>query len=282
MVLGLVLVPRASASTSLHSALANGSAGFSLEGGPSTRVVGGTATANSKYPWQALLRVVGAEQTVICGGSLIHPLIVITAAHCLIDHSGNFKRDLEVSVWLGDTGLFEGNEVHEGVSFTAPSGYNPDAHPLTPFVLDFALITLDSPSSQPRILLAGPDERALWTAGRDAHISGWGSTFEGGGASDFLIEARTPIIDDGVCGQPGVNGSEFVFSVMVCAGFWRVAWTPVRAIAAVPFNRRWTGAASGSRASPVGVMVAGSRTVLASTRGSRPIQWSPSSSRACR
>jgi Trypsin len=216
--LGMGIKSDLSAGMQFHGVRTDG-ASRAFESIPTTRVVGGGFTSNSKYPWQALLRIVSAEQTAICGGSLIHPLIVITAAHCLVDHSGNFKRDLEVSVWLGDTELFEGNEVHEGVLFTAPSGYNPDAHPSTPEVLDFALVTLDSPSSQPRILLAGPDERALWTAGRDAYVSGWGSTFEGGGESQYLMEARTPIIDDGICGQPGIHGSRFVFSVMVCAGY---------------------------------------------------------------
>ncbi len=184
-----------------------------------TRIVGGNFTNDSKYPWQALLYIESSEGTFICGGSLIHPLIVITAAHCLTDEFGKFLPGLEVFVLLGDTELFEANEVHEAVGGVVNPSYDPAIHPSAPFANDAALLALGTPSSLSRILIAGPDERALWKAGRDAYVSGWGTTTEGGEISEILKEARTPIIDDATCGQPTANGPFFVASVMVCAGY---------------------------------------------------------------
>ena len=185
-----------------------------------SRIVGGNFTTNSKYPWQALVYVESAAGDSICGGSLIHPLIVVTAAHCLVEDDGEFKPGLEVLVLLGDTEIFEFNETHEGFEFWKHSEYFPDANPFAPASNDIGFITLDSPSALPRILFAGLDERPLWTPGREAFASGWGTTSEGGELSTILKEAMVPIIDDGTCAQPGIYGGfGFAASVMVCAGY---------------------------------------------------------------
>ncbi len=183
------------------------------------RIVGGNTTNNSKYPWQALLYIETSEGTFTCGGSLIHPLIVLTAAHCLVEESGAFKAGLQVFVLLGDTEKFEATEVHEAFQAWKHPGYKPEANEPAAFSNDLAFVTLPEPSSRPRVLIAGSSERALWTPGRTTYVSGWGAIAEDGEGSEILKEALVPIIDDGTCAGSGSYGARFAPSVMLCAGY---------------------------------------------------------------
>jgi hypothetical protein len=187
-------------------------------GGVEERIVGGNPTDNGKYPWQAQVFIETDEGTGFCGGTLIHPFIVMTAAHCLVDNFGEFKEIFEVEVWLGRTQLFGPGERFGVTTVWANADYNPSANFPQPFRNDVGFVTLDAGSLRPRPLIAGPTERALWTAGRVAAITGWGRTVEGGQQSPVLKEALVPIVADETCVRPDINGSRVDPTTMICAG----------------------------------------------------------------
>jgi secreted trypsin-like serine protease len=190
-----------------------------VDAAPSTRIVGGEFAFSSEYPWQVALVVSSEGEEFLCGGSLIHPLIVITAAHCLIDEAGEAYPELSALVLLGETVLGSGGEAREAAAFLAHPEYDPASHPLAPEANDVGFVVLDEATGLPRIQIAGADERALWTVGRDAYVTGWGQASETGPSSVQLKQALVPIVDDAECGSPGVYGSAFLESVMVCAGY---------------------------------------------------------------
>jgi len=198
----------------LLAALAGPAAGAA----PQSRIVGGNATDSGKYPWQAQLRIKTPGGTSLCGGSLIHPSIVLTAAHCVADEFGEPELILQLQVWLGRTLISSGGELHLAEVAAIAPGYAPELNVPQEFRNDAALLLLESPSNTPLIQLAGPTERALWTPGRTAFVTGWGTTSFEGELSPVLKEAAVPIVADDVCAQPAINGIAFDAVTMVCAG----------------------------------------------------------------
>jgi Trypsin len=198
--------------------------------GPSARLVGGGPTTISEWPWQTALlfdsRIVPEDgfQRQFCGGSLVAPNVVISAAHCAFDvvnRDGAFDP-IFFDVVTGRTVLSSTQGQEIGVSsyfiFTDAQG-----NPLFFGNGDFArwdamLIELSSNSISPTIKLAGPNEEASWAPGRTAFATGWGALNEGPPqvSSDALREVQIRMIADSTCA--GVHGALFDPALMVCAG----------------------------------------------------------------
>ena len=209
-----------------------------------TKIVGGAPATIQQFPWQVSLDVndtfYGGNGFArhICGGTLVAPTIVITAAHCMFNvplPAVGFNPANRFEVIAGRTTLSssEGEVLEladyyyfEGSSnapvLTARSGdlspatghlYNPSTSEW-----DAVFLKLASPvSSGVPIRIAGPDETALWAPGQPALISGWGDLFEGSHAgSDQLQAAQIPMLSDADCSN--VYGAGYVATVMACAG----------------------------------------------------------------
>ncbi len=88
--------------TALLVALLSGpAAARQLAQAVTTRIVGGTQTSASRYPFIVSLR--DGSGNHYCGGSLIAPRVVLTAAHCIYDAG---LRTPTVSGSLGSSSLF--------------------------------------------------------------------------------------------------------------------------------------------------------------------------------
>ena len=67
-----------------------------LQAGRVKRVVGGRKTKAHKYPWLVFLETTDQRgEEGRCGGSIIHPRHILTAAHCLMDSCGNIVRKVK-------------------------------------------------------------------------------------------------------------------------------------------------------------------------------------------
>lgn len=184
-------------------------------------IIGGSTTTIGKYPWQAGVvsdpAKVGGDgyDRQFCGGVLITPYVVLTAAHCVYhtdpDDGSQLDPD-DVNVILGRTVLSSGEGAELDVRAVA---YEPGY--VTSAGGDVGYLVLQSPSTQATVKLAGSDEAAVWAAGRATEVSGWGATEYG--YPDTLRWATTPIVSDATCGDPSSYGGDFEAATMVCAGY---------------------------------------------------------------
>lgn len=184
------------------------------------RVVGGTAASTADHPWIVALssrqQFGGGRSGQFCGGALVTPTKVVTAAHCFYDESrGRVERPgLKVIVGRDDMRSTAGREVavrsvwiHPDYSFAANMN-------------DVAVLTLaESQGARPVVGLVGQGETAPYAAGTTTHVYGWGDTTGRGDYSPTLRVVSVPIVPDRTCAQayPGGPDGRFDARGMVCA-----------------------------------------------------------------
>ena len=180
-------------------------------------VVGGQETERD-WPWMVYLnqgrQEIELEPGNYCGGSLIAPTWVMTAAHCITDE---VIDPLITTVVIGRHS--QSNDPGERIQARRIEVHEEYAANGTP---DVALIELERSPEDPvaPIQIAAPGEEALYAPGTMATILGWGNVEDGGSPSDVLKEAQVPIVTDDDCGRAYADPSwGWTPAEMICAGF---------------------------------------------------------------
>jgi secreted trypsin-like serine protease len=171
---------------------------------PSTRIVGGTPTTTDEYPF--ITQITDTTGYQFCGGTLVAPTKVVTAAHCL---SGVVPGDIQV---VGGRTNLSGSDGT--VADVSDIWVNPDYE--TSGTGDVAVITLAEELPYETLPYVAPTDTDVYAAGTTTRILGWGTTTENGSSSDQLLTAEVPTVSDADCSD--AYGSSYVVSDMVCAG----------------------------------------------------------------
>ncbi len=181
---------------------------------PQPRIVGGTPVADiDDFPHVAYVEAGFAS----CGGFLITPAWMASAAHCFFDGFGSqivFAGD--VTAYLNTlkdpfVSIPPGTEVRTADFLVT----HPDYDDFTA-ENDIALFRLTSPSAKTPTGLASHLTASLFEPGDAATVAGWGATSETGFSSDDLLWVDVPIVSDAAC-DASISGP-INDPIMICAG----------------------------------------------------------------
>lgn len=183
-------------------------------------IVGGREADPGEWPWQVALIHAGGDpyDDQYCGGTLISPLWVVTAAHCAQGKNAN-----QIQVLAGIHNLRTPDRGFLRLD-VARIILHPDYGQATQYDSDIALLELSAPATfRPMTSTQLPIDGVITVAadigpltGAEATVTGWGNTSSSDiDYPDTLQEVEVPILANADCSRAYPDG---ITGNMVCAG----------------------------------------------------------------
>lgn len=177
---------------------------------PAGAIVGGSPAPET--PWVVALTDAGGN--LFCGGALVAPNRVVTAAHCMTERLAVTAHEraadaVRVVVGRRDRATDSGQVVQVSRVWR-----HPDFRDVTTGD-DVAVLTLAESVTTRPVALVDAGDTASYAPGVEATVLGWGRTAEGSGPSTTLRQVHVPVQDDATCTKAVPT---YRNSAMVCAG----------------------------------------------------------------
>ncbi|MCX5386128.1 serine protease [Streptomyces sp. NBC_00083] len=185
-------------------------------------VIGGQQVRISDSPWAVALssrdRFGGTRAGQFCGGAVVSPTTVLTAAHCLrsdvLGMDVSQVRDLKVIAGRTELRSSAGQEIAVKATWVNP-GYDPATN-----AGDMAMLTLSQPLPASYVIPTAAANDPGYQAGASATVYGWGDTTGAGSYPTALRAAHVSVLSDASCEAPYPPNSDGTYqrATMVCAG----------------------------------------------------------------
>ncbi|MZF89346.1 trypsin-like serine protease [Streptomyces sp. SID5643] len=221
----------ASGGTTEKSSLSSGTAPSTID----PKIIGGTETTLSSAPWMAQLWYhddrdtpeTGDDVSFFCGGAVVAPTKILTAAHCLRNDNRDYNWQAHGAVVTGTAQLpttdsSGATDLHGGTATAVQRqwwqwGYDPVDREVAKYESDLGMLTLAVPVKATPIRMVTHGDTASYAAGTQAKLYGWGrTTSTGQDLSPTLRTATLTLRSDSTCS--GVYDTAFAPGRMVCAG----------------------------------------------------------------
>jgi len=182
----------------------------SINSASEVRIVGGDEVKPYSRPYQ--VSVQSSSGSHFCGGSLIAPNLVLTAAHCMEGVDGN-SPDMQVRV--GAHSLTDGS----GQVIKVATTYTHQEYPN--LSKDIAILKLSEKTTNKnaKVITLADDTffQSNIKAGTNMVVSGWGTLSSGGEMPDKLMEVTVPYVTNEVCNSTDAYNGEIQATEM-CGG----------------------------------------------------------------
>lgn len=182
----------------------------------SPAIVGGQEALPGAWPWAAALVFASRPTaTLFCGGAIIAPTWVLSAAHCTFNGDNSSLQPSQVDVVVGRHQLSSnaGQRV-DVVRIIRHPDYQHDVS----YDNDVALFELATPVAATPIQIIDTQMSQFESDGRTVMVIGWGVTSSGGTVSDVLRQVEIPLVDLATCRQSYGIFTDEITDNMLCAG----------------------------------------------------------------